>query len=412
MSSDSPAKLGRAARSQDSRYDGLGLVRAVNEQVVLETVFREGQISRAGIARVTRLSKPTVSSIVGELEACGLVKSRGQSSGNVGRPSTLYEVNATAGFVFAMDLGGTKIRAGIGDIYGDIVAETTEPTVQGSGEDLLGQVDMVFRGLVEEAKLDESEVRAAGIGIPGVFDPTQDLVSAAPNVPGLEELRVVEELVGVLRIPVVVDNDVNLAAAGERWRGLATEQDNFVAISIGTGIGMGIVIGGEIYRGAYGAAGEIDFLPLGGDRSPDTAGHGPFESASSGPAMLEEFAKRVEDGAESKADPREGVAGIFAAAAAGDRVAADIVGREARRVATAIAAVCAVLDPQLVVLGGGVGANPYLLAPVRRHLAEIFPRVPRIETSALGDRAAFYGAMAVGLRVARQVLLAEMSGGR
>lgn len=391
---------------------GVSLVRAVNEQLVLETIFREGSVSRARIARLTGLSKPTVSSVMQDLEACGLVRERGRDTGNVGRPSTFYEVNPKAGYVLGIDVGGTKIRAGIADLFGEVAAETTERTTHQSGSAVVRQIARLARKLVSRSGLDADLIRAAGVGVPGVFDPAADRVSSAPNLPALSELAITEALVRALGIPVLIDNDVNLAAVGERWRGVAREQDNFVAISIGTGVGMGIVVNGEIYRGTRGAAGEIDFLPIGADPFDPDRRHGPLEAAVTGPAMLDRLRQRLEARADPSFAPDDGVAAIFEAAARGDAVAIALVEEEARTVALAIAAVASVLDPQFVVLGGGIGSNPVLLEPVRRYVSRLFPRPLDIRTSALGDRAAFYGAVGAGLRVARQQLLAEVGAGR
>jgi predicted NBD/HSP70 family sugar kinase len=213
-------------------------------------------------------------------------------------------------------------------------------------------------------------------------------------------------------MPVVIENDVNMAAVGERWKGLAQERDHFVAISIGTGIGMGVVMNGELHRGSRGAAGEIDFLPLGADPFQGHRGHGPLEWAGTGPALLDRLEARLADGATSSIERGDDVAAIFRAAEEGDALANELVDLEARLIAMAIAAVSAVVDPDLVVLGGGIGANHVLLEPVRAYVARIFPRPVEIQISALGDGAAFYGALAAGLRVAREELLAQVSGAR
>lgn len=403
----------RAADRLVREQTGLGLVRALNEQRILEAILREGPASRARIASLTGLSKPTVSSVVRYLEAAGMVRQVGLVSGSIGRPSTLYEAVDRAGLVFAADVGGTKIRAGIADPYGEVVCETTEETSHDSGRALIDQIAALFLRLLSEADLERRVVWSAGIGIPGVFDPETEHVTAAPNLPAVMEIPMASSLSQILGIPVTIENDVNLAAVGERWRGLAKDRKHFVAISIGTGIGMGVVIDGEIYRGARGAAGEIDFLPLGVDRVDDLREHGPLEVATTGPAIVRRLHDRaVAEGRTPPAPSSGGVAEIFAAAEAGDPLALEVVDEEARIVATAIAAVAAVLDPELVVLGGGVGSNPALLGPVRAHVARMFPRQIEIGTSALGDAAAFYGAIAVALRGARQELVAQMAGAR
>jgi predicted NBD/HSP70 family sugar kinase len=381
--------------------------------MVLDTVLREGPISRARIARVTGLSKPTVSAVVETLEDCGLVEEQGRASGAVGRPATLYQANPGAGYVLAVDVGGTKIRVGLTNLNGEIIAEIAEPTDTTDSASLLEQLERLRVEVLRRARVNSDLVRAAGVGVPGVYDPEGDAVSGAPNLPFLENIRLAGEFEERLESPPVIENDVNLAALGERWRGLATGRDNFVAISIGTGIGMGVVIDGEIYRGDRGAAGEIDFLPLGVQEPYDERHreHGPFESAGSGPGIVLRLRRRLEEGAASVLALTDGVQEIFAAAAEADALARDLVEEEARLLALGIAAVVAVLDPELVVLGGGIGSDPVLLEPIRANLARLLPQTPDVQTSALGDRAALYGAIAVGLRSARQALLAEVGGG-
>lgn len=406
------SSLPRPGRLVDG-HTGLSLIRAINEQRVLETVLRNGPLSRARIARMIGLSKATVSSLMRDLVACGLVREHGQHSGSVGRPSTLYEVVGRAGYVFAADVGGSKVRAGIADPYGEVLVERAVPTALESGRGLVDQLIGLARGLIEEADLRAGHVWAAGIGIPGVYDAASDRVTSAPNLPpDMQDLQIASSLRDGLGIPVEIENDVNLAAIGERWRGLAQNRDHFAAISIGTGIGMGIVLNGELYRGSRGAAGEIDFLPVGSNPFDGHEGHGPFEWASAGPFIVQRLEQQVALGEAASVDLEKGVEGIFEAAERKDPLALKAVDQEARTVAMAIAAVAAVLDPELVILGGGVGSNPGLLRPVREYVGRIFPRSIDIVVSALGSAAAFYGAVAVALLAAREELLAQIAGAR
>jgi predicted NBD/HSP70 family sugar kinase len=341
--------------------------------------------------------------------------------------------------VFAADVGGSKIQAGLADSYGDVVAQATEPTMKHSSEAVVDQITRLFRRVSKRAGVRFNQIWAAGVGIPGVYDPVVDRVSAIPNLSVLGQVHVAAALRVALGVPVAIDNDVNLAAVGERWRGLASDRDHFVTISIGTGIGMGIVINGEIYRGGRGAAGEIDFLPVGTDPfdggrgrqamehrpssvallppprgtepATNTARHGPLESASTAPAIRRRLKKQLRRGAATTLGREDGVESIFRAAEEGDPLARELIEEEAKTVALAIVTVAAVLDPQLIVLGGGVGSNPGLVEPVTRYVAGLFPRPLDIRTSALGDAAAFHGAIAAGLRAARQRLLVQMSEG-
>lgn len=397
-----------------SAAEGVGLVRALNEQRVLDTVFSNGPISRAGIARATGLSKPTVSSVVGELEDAGLLFPDGESSGGVGRPAVLYRVDATAGYVYAADVGGTKIRGGIADLFGEIVTEAAIPTPSDApGPSLVREVADLLHGLATDAAVDRDQIRAGGIGVPAIVDLAADRASGAYNLRGLETLAITEAFSDELGLPVQVDNDVNLAAVGERWRGLAADYDSFVAISIGTGVGMGVVIDGEIFRGTQGAAGEIDFLPIGPDPSEwRRQGHGSFESQVAAPAILRKFRRRHGEGIPTDLSVDTTVPAIFAAAEAGDELATAVLDEEARQIALAVTAVTAVVDPAVVVLGGGVGSNRILCDAVENQVDQLTPRAPRIAVSALGTRGAFIGSIAVGLRLMRSRLLADVVAAR
>ena len=242
-----------------------------------------------------------------------------------------------------------------------------------------------------------------GISAPGIVDQASGRVtSLAYNVApegGFDPLEVIRDR---FDLPVLVDNNVNLAAVGEKWFGLARGISTMVFIAIGAGIGMGIIIGDELVRGAHGAAGEICYLPLVGDPfNPRNRLHGGLEDEIGAAAIVAAFNQ-----ARGAGDPElSSVQEVFDRAAAGNAAARSVVDHVASRLGTAIATVCAILDPELVVLGGGIGASPLLLRPARGSAAALVPITARIETSLLGERAALQGAIAVALRAARTMLL-------
>lgn len=178
---------------------------------------------------------------------------------------------------------------------------------------------------------------------------------------------------------------------------------------MGTGVGMGLILDGRLFTGAHGAAGEIAYLPLGPD--PFDRRHrerGPFEDQTSGPTVAE--AARGHPG--WRGSPSASAQEVFARAADGDPAALDVVAEEARRLATGVAAVCAVIDPELIVLGGGIGTSPLLLGTVREAVGRLLPDPPPIETSALGNAAALHGAVAAALRLAKERMLPLADEGR
>jgi predicted NBD/HSP70 family sugar kinase len=189
---------------------------------------------------------------------------------------------------------------------------------------------------------------------------------------------------------------VNLAALGERWHGLGRDVDEFVYLHIGTGVGLGIVMHGELYRGAGGAAGEVGYLPLWGTdvRAPASRKRGALDRAASAGGVVD-AAKQA-----GMTGPLTGKR-IFGAARDGDRVAKRVVAQEADRVAMTIAAVAAVLDPALVILGGGIGGNAeLLLEPVRDRVRELSPFRPAIEASELREEATLHGSVSMALQAA------------
>jgi predicted NBD/HSP70 family sugar kinase len=388
-----------AKQGNNKRYSGLSLVRAVNEDAVLEAILKHGPISRPGLGRMLGISKPTMSSIMSRLESAGLVRVHSSQMVGTGRPATLYELNPQAGYVIGIDLGGASVRAIVADLYGDVVEYVDAPIDGRTPDSLLAQVRQLRDELIRSAGIDPQLLLAAGISVPGILDPTGDRVRAAYNIPVLEGMNLVDDFRGALEVPVTVENDVNLAAIGEGWRGCAVGCSNFVHIAVGTGLGMGIVLGGELYRGPRGAAGEIDFLPLSIDQPPPTGDHGPLESIVSGPAVVKQYR------AATRRRKVRTVSDIVELADQGDPAAARCVEGLARALAFAISAVTCVLDPERVVLGGGVGSISGLLEPVRAAFARMSGSAVSIDTGALGGRASAYGALAVALRDARQRLL-------
>ena len=389
----------RAARHE--RYSGLSLVRAVNEDRVLEAVLAHGPISRSDLGRLLGISKPTVSSIMTGLEDAGLVRTVGSQASGVGRPATLYTLNRQAGYVLGIDLGGTPLRAILADLYGDVVEYVSTPLDARTPKSILAQLADVKRQLLDATAIEPDLLQAATVGVPGILDPELRRTRAAYNVPALSELDLQRDIAEALGVPVHIENDVNLSALGEGWRGGAVGFANFVVIAVDTGVGMGIVIDGELYRGPSGAAGEIDFLPLAADGVPEASGHGPLEGAISAPAVLH----RHERAGGHAASVQE----IVAAAQTGDPIAARTIEEIVSALAHAIASVVCVLDPQRVILAGGVGALDELLEPVRVAVDRRVPSPVAIETSPLADRGVAYGALAVALRQARQGLLEASS---
>jgi predicted NBD/HSP70 family sugar kinase len=355
------------------------------------------------VARDSGLSKPTVSLALTSLLSAGLAQAVGRTSGGKGPGAVLYEINPRAGWVVGIDVGRRWVRAAIADITGTIVARRAERARARGARSLIGQIGEIAHELPAEAGLRWDQVTHATIGSPGVFDPLRGLVEMAPNLPGWGREGIVEAVRNQLGTNVTFENDVNLAALGERARGHGRTFSDFVYLWIGTGIGIGIVLDGRLYRGSRGAAGEIGYLPIGTgdphDRS--TRRRGAFEEAAAAAGIVRiarDLGMRPADTAEQ----------IFAAARRGDSLAVQALEEEARRLALGIASIAPVLDPEAVILGGGVGrSGDLLLDPIRRELHQLSPFRPRILVSDLGEDAVLHGAVATALEAGRREVFAR-----
>jgi predicted NBD/HSP70 family sugar kinase len=365
-------------------------------------------VSRAQLARDSGVSKPTVSQALQTLTRARLVREAGRSSGGKGPTAVLYELNPRAGWIVGIDIGRSYVRAAIADITGDILARRDETARAKSATTLIRQVGDIAHGLAAEAGIRWRQVTFAVVGSPGVFEPSRGQVALAHNLPGWGRQGLVEALRLELGTNVGFENDVNLATIGEGWKGIGKDVANFVYVHVGTGVGMGLVLGGHLHRGSAGAAGEIGYLPLAAadPHDPSNRRRGALESAI-GAAGVVAAARRL--GMRPPLTPKK----VFTAARRGDPTAERVVEAVAGGIALAIAAVVPVVDPELVVLGGGIGRNgDLLLETVELELRAISPFSPRVEASPLGDEATVLGAIAMAREAARDLLFERGSAAR
>jgi predicted NBD/HSP70 family sugar kinase len=304
----------------------------------------------------------------------------------------------TRAALLGFDLGGTNLRGALADADGLPIVEAVEATGHNSAAGMLDQMAAMSDRLVGMAASAgagvDLEITACELGLAAAVEPGSGRLRSIHNLPALAGIRVGEELERRLRIPVGVENDANLAALAEGRVGAAVGVSDYVFIAIGTGIGMGVVMDGRLRRGWRGMAGEVGFLPLGANpRTARARRSGAWEVAAAGPAVRRRIAVAVASESPTTLTRRSILADALAAAEAGDEVAARIVDGEAALIALGVAAVVAIIDPKLVILGGGVGANPGLLEPVRRHLASLSATSPRMECSQIGERAPLLGAL-------------------
>ncbi|HEX5401027.1 MAG TPA: ROK family protein [Pseudonocardiaceae bacterium] len=384
------------------------VVRIMNERAVYEQTRQLGQVSASQLVTATGLSKPTIGLALANLERSGLVRHVGHRVGQVGRAPRLYEVRPEAGWALAVDIGASWLRAAVADLSGRITVQHEERVRARTAASLIRQVGDLTEMLSAKAGIAFTDVTHTVLGIPGVYEPESGRISAAPNLPGWDQPGAVESLRTALGERFSIDNDVNLATLAEQAYGLGAAVRDFVFVSVGTGVGMGVVVDGRLYRGSHGRAGEISFLPVGDEGaakvhdSATTRQHGILETAASADGIV-----GTAVGYGMTVDSAEQV---FNAARSGDAAALRVVELEADHLARALTSIIAVLDPGLIVLGGGVGSNvDVLLAPIQRRLGELLAlEPPPIRVSAVGRENVVLGGLAAGLDVARDAVLAQI----
>lgn len=374
-------------------------LRSANERLLLDRLRVLGAASRAQLARETGLSKPTVSSALASLETAGLVREVGTRAPERGRTAVLYAPDPAAGYALGVDIGRGWLRVAVVDLDGTVVARADVRNRARASAAMAELVVATARQVIGNSGVDPAEVVHGVVGTPGVYDEERRRVRYAMHLPGWGRAGLFDRMREELGVPLEVHNDANLAALGEYTYGVGAGSRLFAYILIGTGLGMGVVSEGRLFTGAHGLAGEIGFLPWPGRNKPER-----LEDAVSGEAVVEAARRFGMDGQlTAKA--------VFDAARRGDRAAVRAVELEGERIAHTVAAAAAVLDPDLVVLGGGVGHRvDLLLGPVREHLRALTPLRPRLAPSRLGEDAVLLGAVATALGTARDLVFERRAG--
>jgi predicted NBD/HSP70 family sugar kinase len=374
----------------------------MNEQLLLRHIRQFGPCSRAELARASGLSKPTVSLALANVERSGLVREAGQRTGVPGRSAVLYEVRPEAGYVLGLDIGQQYLRGAVADLTGAVVARGAVRTRASAASRRVAELVGLADELCAEAGVSRPDVTQTVIGSPGVYDPRRNAITLAGGLTGWGRPAVLAELRAAFGEQVVVENDVDAATLAERHHGHGRAVRTFAFVWVGTGIGMGLVIDGMLHRGVHGAAGEIAYMPISAEQGSDPADarrRGTLEAAGSAAAVVR-AARRA--GMRGPVSARK----VFAAAADGDARAASVVAGEAELVAKAVCAIVTVIDPELVVLGGGIGQAPGFAPAVADQLGRLAPVMPEVRVSALGTQAVVDGCLASGAELAWQRLTA------
>jgi predicted NBD/HSP70 family sugar kinase len=355
-------------------------VRAINDRLALELLFEHGELSRSQLVALAGVSKPTAAELLGRLESDGVVVRRGLSTGGRGPSAQLYAVNEDLAHVCAINAEADRACAAIANIAGGIIAEASVEADFTDGRDPVPVLRKVMRRAAAKAGIAAEDVKAVVVGVTGAYDPGSDRVVYAGHLPGWERPDVMSRLRSALGENLVVENDANLAAVGERTRGCARSEETFALLWVATGLGLALELGGHLYRGATGGAGEVGYIPIGGRAAC-------FQDSVGGPAVVALARRHGIMGPSPEA--------VIAVAHERGEAGQAFLSELAERLATGVATIAAVIDPPLLVLTGATmtAGGPALLDLVSAEVARVSPFRTRLSLSGVDGDSVLAGAI-------------------
>jgi predicted NBD/HSP70 family sugar kinase len=387
--------------------------RAINDRLALELIVERGPLTAGQLKEATGLSRPTVADLVERLQQAGLLRVVGEAGEQRRGPNArLYGLVADRAHVAAVDVRTGGVRFAVADLAGRVCGEAVLPVhPAGPPARLVDDAVAALEKVLDGSGARPGSLHTVAVGAPGMVAPATGELNPAGALPAWHR-----DLVAALRarlgVPVLLENEVNLAGVAERRLGAARDHATFVLIWLGHGVGAAVVLDGRLRRGESGGTGEIGFLPVPGTSGlpSATACAGGFHSLASGPAvcaLAAEHGLEIPPGAAADADARDAESVVRAAVAAGPGGAADaFLDALAGRVAVAAAALTCVLDPGCVVLGGEVGraGGADLAARVEARLAGMFPLRTLVRAGTVEGSPVLRGAVLTALDAARAEL--------
>ncbi|MCI0519737.1 MAG: ROK family transcriptional regulator [Chloroflexi bacterium] len=379
--------------------------------------FTPGGISRAELARQMGLTRSALTTIIGDLVEGGLVREAEDGPASGGRRPVLLEINPQRGCVAGIDIGATHLSLLITDFAANVLGEEEVPMdILLGPQACLEQVDTHLLSLLNRLRLDLRSILAVGVGVPGPVVAQLGAVSVPPIMPGWDNFPIRSYLQSLWEQPVTLDNDADLGALGEWSHGAGRGERNLAYIKVGSGIGAGLLLNGNLYHGTSGSAGEIGHITIREDGPKCTCGsYGCLEAMAGGHAIAGRARAAVKSGRRTqlaaiapldKLSARE----VAAAARLGDLVSQQIIAEAGAHLGIAIASLVNLFNPGLVVIGGGVAQiGDLLLEPIRKAVQERSLRssaqAVRITAALLGRRSSSMGAAVQALNMALDTIV-------
>ncbi len=374
-------------------------LRERNRRQLLDQLRRHGSASRADLARLTGLSRSTVSTLIADLQASGLVVERepDERVSQQGRPPTLLTLDRSAGLVLGIDFGHEQVHVAIADLSRTILAERTqELDVDRSAAQALDVAVTLIDAVIADADADRERILGAGVGLSGPIDVAEGTVYAGKILPGWAGVRPVDELAARLSLRVHLDNDANLGALAEVTLGAGIGARDAIYVMVSDGVGAGLILGGELYRGTGGTAGELGHVLVDESGPICRCGNrGCLEMMAGGRAITGLL--RPSHGDDLTLEQ------VVALADEGDSGARRAIADAGRVLGRSVAAIVNAFNPELVIVGGKVSAaGDVLLDPLReavhRYAIPSAAADVRITRGVLGERAEVLGALELAAR--------------
>lgn len=383
------------------------LLRHTNALRVLKLLRESGSCSKADLVRASGLSAPTITNVVGDLLSADLIKALGEGESNGGRPPDIIAFKAERGCVLAVKITADSVSFLLGDLNGKEL-DNYEVLLAGrktTPDAICILIGEEVRRLLRKHRKKREQLLAVVVGVPAITNVDEGVVLSISTLENWRSVPLRTKLSKIIDCLVIVENDTNLAAQGERYCGAAQAEESFILIHIGPNVGSGIVLGGQIYHGSQWSAGEIGYLrlPNTSRRRPTLHEFGELETVLTSSGILESWneGKKNTNGAQEKMD----ALGVLNLAQAGDARAEKIVQHRAGIVADIVVNLSLILNPGLILLEGEVGGHPTLISAVQKQLQESEFAVTKIGAGKLGNTSVLWGGIAIALEMIPSVLL-------
>jgi glucokinase-like ROK family protein len=389
------------------------IIKNLNKHAVLDLIrFTPGGVSRAELAQRMELSRAAMTAIVNDLLGSDVIHETESRSAQSGRPPIILEINSNRGRVIGIDMGASHLSIILTDFGARVIDEIEIPFRVADGPDVcINQANILMEDLLKKNQLTLENISALGIGVPGPIASDAGTVFAPPIMPGWDGYPIQARLEEKWGIPVSLNNDAELGALGEWAYGIGRAENYLAYIKVGSGVGSGLLLNGQIYRGATGSAGEIGHLTI-EENGPlcDCGNFGCLEALAGGKAIARQGQEAIQKGQRtllSSMEPAESITArdVASAARRGDLVSQKIIANAGRYLGIAIAGLVNLFNPRTIIVGGGVAQiGDLLLQPIRdtvsRRSLRASARTVKINTAVLRRRSSGMGAIVQALSIA------------